>query len=291
MGEADADPNGFRIDDDRREAVWHRRQLVAAGFGFAVAGCAGRVGGGPAAGRGGRLAGIYYTVRRGDTLSAIARRSGVAVAEIRRANHLDSALIRPGQDLWLPGAQGIARDPIGELADAPPAEAEPVAGEPYALVSRSRWTDAPVKSNHYQMDGIRRITIHHTGEHKGTVGLPDREVVRRIDNYHRNGRKWAAIGYHYLIGKDGKIYEGRPEHMQGAHTRGANEHNLSISMMGDFHRDEPRGVQLRALRAFLDDTRARLGVPKKRCYGHRDLSASICPGDRLYAWLGKYKRG
>lgn len=43
-----------------------------------------------------------YTVKRGDTLSAIARRHGTTVAGLRRANGISGDLIRPGQVLRIP---------------------------------------------------------------------------------------------------------------------------------------------------------------------------------------------
>ena len=43
-----------------------------------------------------------YTVKRGDTLSAIARRNGTTVAALRRANGISGDLIRPGQVLRIP---------------------------------------------------------------------------------------------------------------------------------------------------------------------------------------------
>jgi membrane-bound lytic murein transglycosylase D len=45
-----------------------------------------------------------YTVREGDTLSAIAKRHGSTVADIRQANGLRSTLIHPGQNLIVPRA-------------------------------------------------------------------------------------------------------------------------------------------------------------------------------------------
>ena len=159
----------------------------------------------------------------------------------------------------------------------------------YEVVSRSSWTDAPVKRNHVLMGTVTRITVHHTGEHAGLVGLPDVEVVARIEKYHRNEKNWAAIGYHFLIGKDGKVYEGRPARYQGAHTSTQNENNLGISVIGDFMRKQPNARQLATLRALLDDKRRQYGVSRSRIYGHRDLHASQCPGDALYAWLKNYR--
>lgn len=43
-----------------------------------------------------------YTVKRGDTLSAIARRHNTTVAGLRRANGISGDLIRPGQVLRIP---------------------------------------------------------------------------------------------------------------------------------------------------------------------------------------------
>jgi hypothetical protein len=170
----------------------------------------------------------------------------------------------------------------------PPAE---IAGKGYTMVPRRAWTDLPVKRNHNPMGTVSRITIHHTGEHGNWAELPDVEIVQRIEKYHRSEKDWAAIGYHFLVGKDGRIYEGRPTQYQGAHTSTQNENNLGISVIGDFMRQPPSSRQLAALKAFLDDKRIEYGVGRGRCFGHRDLHPSLCPGDALYAWLKKYKAG
>lgn len=171
-----------------------------------------------------------------------------------------------------------------------PAAAE-IVGNGYTVVPRRAWTSQGVKKNHNAMGTISRITVHHTGEHGNWAELPDVEIVQRIEKYHRNEKDWAAIGYHFLVGKDGKIYEGRPAQYQGAHTSTQNENNLGISVIGDFMKQQPSTRQLNALKAFLDDKRKEYGVGRGRCYGHRDLHASLCPGDALYAWLKKYKTG
>lgn len=242
-------------------------------------------------------------VQVGDTLASISQRSGIAAQTIVDINQLDSRVVSPGRSLWLPGVANIApasasaaREPV--VAEAPDTIPEPQ-GEPeppprdlpeapangYVLVPRSSWTKAAVGSRNQAMGGVQRITIHHTDEHAGTAGLADIELIRRIENYHRNGRKWCAIGYHYIVGKDGRVYEGRPARYQGAHVLSENENNLGISIVGDFQSHLPNARQLAALRAFLDDMRDKYRVSKRGVYGHRDLNKSICPGDALYAWL------
>jgi hypothetical protein len=52
---------------------------------------------------GGRHGGFTYTVRRGDTLSAIGWRYGSSALELARVNHIRNPnLIYPGQRLWIP---------------------------------------------------------------------------------------------------------------------------------------------------------------------------------------------
>ncbi len=234
--------------------------------------------------------GHYHTVAPGETLASIAREHGIPLDHVIDANDLTGREVRPGQRLWLPGSK-VAKSPAPRAPEAEEAEAsnEVVHGG-YVLVPRSKWTNQPVKGNNRPMGKVTRLTVHHTDEHGGMAGLPDIEVIRRIENYHRGPEKrWAAIGYHYLIGKDGRVYEGRPTKYQGAHVSSENENNVGISVIGDFHRKLPSARQLAALQAFLEDTRDRFKVGRGRIYGHRDLNRSICPGDALYGWLKRYK--
>ncbi|MHB2264710.1 peptidoglycan DD-metalloendopeptidase family protein [Aliihoeflea sp. PC F10.4] len=62
--------------------------------------------------------GSSYTVVSGDTLSAISRRTGVSADAIRRANNLDSGLIRIGQTLTIPA--GGSQPATTQVASAAP---------------------------------------------------------------------------------------------------------------------------------------------------------------------------
>ena len=255
-----------------------------------------------------RSGGMYYVVQIGDTLSYLHRRSGLTVEAIVAANELSSAHLRPGTKIFLPGVSQLHEDPLAarldvvsepQQVDAVPETAAndvsdhesipaPLAGG-YALVPRSAWTSRAVGSNNNPMGGVQRITLHHTGEHAGMDGLPDVEVIRRIESYHRNERHWAAIGYHFIVGRDAKIYEGRPAKYQGAHVSSKNANNLGISVIGDFQERLPSPRQLAALSSFLDDMRTKYHVGRGGVFGHRELNSSICPGDALFGWLKHYR--
>jgi LysM repeat protein len=277
---------------------WTRRHLLLSGGLMALGGCGRAVGYryDPPSGPMIDPDVYHYTVRPGDTLYAISRRSGLSVPSIASVNRLSSAEIHPGEVLRLPGVKHLRPDPVGSRAasdtDASArAVRDKMSAGGYRLIGRSQWTTDAVKSNIRPIGRVGRLTVHHTGEHGKMATMPDIEVVRVIERYHRNERKWAAIGYHYVVGRDGDVFEGRPARFQGAHVAGANTQNIGISMIGDFHRNQPSVRQLASLKSFLTDQRQRYGLGRDRVFGHRDLGNSICPGDHLYAWVKRYQRG
>ena len=237
--------------------------------------------------------GMWYEVVPGDSLSGVARMSNVPIEVIAQSNRLVSAHLVRGQRLWLPGATQIGADPVASLdlpqRPLPDGDDVDTPHGHYVLVHREQWAVSAVRGNNLPMNGVSRITIHHTGEHAGLEGVPEVEVLRRIEHYHQATKGWAAIGYHYLVGTGGRVYEGRPVQYQGAHVRSNNEHNLGISVIGDFMHQLPNPRQLATVDAFLTDQRLRYKISDHRVYGHRQLGSSECPGDALYGWLETYR--
>lgn len=159
------------------------------------------------------------------------------------------------------------------------------------VIPRDQWTKRPVSSNADPMNGVQYITLHHTGEHLSSSGISDLEVVRRIERYHADHLGWAAIGYHFLIGRDGIIYEGRPLAWQGAHCGGDNnKHNIGITLIGHFDTNLPSEIQLNQTTRLLNYFKKRYKIPSKAVFGHRDWKPTICPGSELYNWLKMYRK-
>lgn len=249
----------------------------------------------------------FYRVREGDTLYHIAKACNLDVKDLMSVNHLQLTELEVGQMLILPGIEHIpqvlkeskpklVKDlevlPIDEPWDLPQFQdlGLPQIGGGVEMISRQQWGAAPSKLNSSPMGRVRRITLHHTSEYPGMDKMSDLQVIRAIANFHRNSLGWADIGYHYLIGRDGKVYEGRPSSLQGAHTGGNNENNLGISMVGNFMHRRPSSVQMFALKRLLDMKMKEYGLSTRNLLGHRDLKATACPGDALYQWLLAYKK-
>jgi hypothetical protein len=158
------------------------------------------------------------------------------------------------------------------------------------IVTREEWgaTRSSCSSNPTK----NRTTIHHTE----TPSEDAARQVRAIQHYHMDTRGWCDIGYHFLIGVDGTIYEGRPLDRLGAHVAGQNTGNIGISFVGCFHPGcawgptSPPETMIRSagrlVRALADIYG--FAVTSATVRGHRDQpgASTDCPGDNLYARIG-----
>jgi len=166
----------------------------------------------------------------------------------------------------------------------------------YRIVRRGEWGAEALKTNHDPMERITRITLHHTATLPEMTlpdgnGRSDRELVLGVQNFHRNTRGWADIGYHWLIGLDGNVYEGRALDIQGAHAGGGNNvENLGVSVIGDFTQGLPKEQQLHTVERFLAEQMRRYGILEDQLFGHRDFKPTECPGGALYTWLTSFKQ-
>ena len=128
------------------------------------------------------------------------------------------------------------------------------------------------------------LVIHHTG-------FPDVDkdsTAAEIHKFHQEERKWAGIGYHYLIRKDGMIEQGRRPDMVGAHAYGHNKNSLGICLAGNFNLAKPTGAQMASLcqlAAWLCQEYKLNPLKRGVIVGHRDLNDTDCPGKNLYSLL------
>ncbi len=233
---------------------------------------------------------IEYVVQPGDTLSSIAASFGVTVDEVIATNRLRRRSLVPGSILLVPGYEA-------PVTSAPPVVRQPVAPPPVPIqdrswyVSRDSWTDQRVDLSNIDamVNPIYRITVHHSGEY-GDATADTRPMLRLIEKVHMRDRGWAAIGYHFIIARDGTVYEGRPLTYQGAHSGGDNNiGNIGVSLLGDFDRERVPGTQAKALALVLDRLSSEYAIKRSRVYGHQHFKVTDCPGRYLSAWLEAWK--
>lgn len=124
------------------------------------------------------------------------------------------------------------------------------------------------------MRNITEIIIHCSATPEG------REVsVKEIDSWHRR-QGYNGIGYHYLIGLNGTVSPGRPEHIAGAHCRGHNRNSIGVCYVGGCDRmmrpkDTRTPQQRESLRRLVAELKKR--YPHATVHGHCEFAAKACP--------------
>lgn len=178
----------------------------------------------------------------------------------------------------------------------PRAERSPPPRQPQAwrpaptppIKSRSAWGARAPKSNISVMREKTKITIHHSAgdafwEHS-SVATADH--IRRIQRHHQYNRRWADIGYHFIIDRAGTVWQGRSLRFQGAHAGGhANAGNIGIVVLGNYSRNRqmPRRQQEIALKSLVAYLADHYDILARNIFTHKELSSThtACPGPTL----------
>lgn len=106
--------------------------------------------------------------------------------------------------------------------------------------------------------------------------------VRQIQHYHMNTMGYDDISYNFLVGGDGRIYEGRG-YAVGAHTEDYNKRSICIAFIGDFTLHGAPERQWRAAQKIIENGIIMNKIhPFYTLYGHRQLKNTESPGMMLY---------
>ena len=117
----------------------------------------------------------------------------------------------------------------------------------------------------------------------------------RVNESHKN--KWGFksslgfyIGYHYFIEYSGKVYQGRQDNEEGAHTVGPIPHyynrgSIGICLQGNTNNKAPTKEQLKSLAVLIDKKKRQYSIANDKVLGHKEVAATECPGMNLWHWL------
>jgi N-acetyl-anhydromuramyl-L-alanine amidase AmpD len=128
----------------------------------------------------------------------------------------------------------------------------------------------------------RWIVIHHSATDAGSAAA--------FDNFHRNGRHWDELGYHFVVGNGGGSGDGAvevgsrwPKQKWGAHCRvGDNEEynyfGIGICLVGNFDRRRPSEAQMQSAARLVAYLAARYHIDDAHIIGHGSVGDTRCPG-------------
>jgi len=198
-----------------------------------------------------------------------------------RAAGITAGCNPPDNDRYCPDRPVTRAEMASFLSRALGLDAITVTARPVTidLISREEWGAEPPRgafTNHE----IDHITIHHSGDTATTTG-PAHFRSWQAWHFHLG---WPDIAYHYIIGRDGSVYEGRPFAAVGdTATEYDPTGHLLIVLEGDFDVTTPTADQLERLAELVAWGSVRFDVPVDEIGGHRDYAATPCPGASLYA--------
>lgn len=206
-----------------------------------------------------------YVVRRSDTLTDIAHKNGLTVAELAGRNGLARTdRLRVGQRLVIPDPDAAA----GGSASSSflPKELPRIRVEP------GKW---------------KYIVIHHSASPNASV--------KGMDYYHRVERHMEnGLAYHFVIGngrsmKDGEIAIGHrwKAQLDGGHlaSEALNKKAIGICLVGNYDEERPSKKQLESLRALVEFLLARCHLGADAVKTHQQINPiyTRCPGKNFPA--------
>ncbi|KAI7807281.1 peptidoglycan recognition protein 2 [Triplophysa rosa] len=162
------------------------------------------------------------------------------------------------------------------------------------IIPRCVWGAAPPRVPlHSLSPPLQFLYIHHTS----TPSKPClnhqmcSQNMREMQQFHQKDRGWHDIGYSFVIGSDGYVYEGRGWMSQGAHTRGRNLVGYGIAFIGDYTSQLPSRYTMELVRHHLVKCGVSKGFLQKNftMLGHRQVVNTSCPGDSLYSEIKTWK--
>ncbi|MGH3470240.1 MAG: N-acetylmuramoyl-L-alanine amidase, partial [Thermocrispum sp.] len=176
-----------------------------------------------------------------------------------------------------------------------------------AIITRRGWgADESLRShcsNGRFTKTVNVAFVHHTAGSNSYSKSQSKALVRGIYAYHTRSRGWCDIGYNFLVDRYGQIFEGRFggrsgmwQPVYGAHTGGYNNNSVGVSLMGNFETANPPTAMMNATARIVAwkvalnyrDPMGAVRLNGKRfrvISGHRDASATACPGRNVYSRL------
>ncbi|PSL03119.1 VCBS repeat protein [Haloactinopolyspora alba] len=212
-------------------------------------------------------------------------------------------LVAPGDD-----PASVSDAPTASTQEAAQGAAVAGARVPRPRIrSRAAWgADESLRGDPPDYGEIRGAFVHHTVNTSRYSRSRVPRIIRSIYRYHVQSRGWKDIGYNFLVDRFGRIWEGRyggiGRPVIGAHTYRYNDQAFGMAAIGTYTGTVPTMRMRRAYQELFGwkfavhrvDPRRRVRYEQGRLpaiAGHRDVSATACPGHELYRRLDQIRRG
>lgn len=151
------------------------------------------------------------------------------------------------------------------------------------------WTD---REDNAKNRPLKMVVVGHTVSGPCYTFNDCSASVHYLQSFFMHDRNFTDIAYNFVVGGDGRVYEGRGWFNQGAHTVGSNMHSIGVGFIGDYRTKVIPGNawltidQEEAFKKLME-----MGLHNNYLdanyllVGQCDVSGTESPGDLLYKYL------
>lgn len=141
---------------------------------------------------------------------------------------------------------------------------------------------------------LQYLYVHHTYQPSSPcLSFPNcSRDMRAMQRFHQEDRGWSDIGYSFVVGSDGYVYEGRGWNQLGTHTRGRNNIGYGVSIIGNYTATLPSRHAMDLLRHRLVRCAVDGGglTANFTIHGHRQVvNYTACPGDAFFSEIRSWE--
>uniref|UniRef100_A0A3B3ZP36 Uncharacterized protein n=2 Tax=Periophthalmus magnuspinnatus TaxID=409849 RepID=A0A3B3ZP36_9GOBI len=162
------------------------------------------------------------------------------------------------------------------------------------IIPRCQWGAKPHNGTPIPLSlPLDQLFVHHTyTPSSACLSFSDcARDMRSMQRFHQEERGWADIGYSFVVGSDGYVYEGAGWNTVGRHTRGQNSVGYGVAFIGNYTAALPSRYSIDLLRHKLVQCAVDGGrlVSNFTLKGHRQaVSYTTCPGDALFSEISRW---
>ncbi|KAF7659495.1 hypothetical protein LDENG_00297150 [Lucifuga dentata] len=162
------------------------------------------------------------------------------------------------------------------------------------IIPRCQWGAKPYQGTPTLLSlPLQFLYIHHTYQPSSPC-LSFQKCstnMRAMQQFHQQERGWIDIGYSFVIGSDGYVYEGRGWNHVGTHTRGHNAIGYGMSVIGNYTATLPSRHSMNLLRHRLVQCAVDGGrlAANFTIQGHRQVVNTSCPGDIFFSEISSWE--
>ncbi|XP_024116471.1 N-acetylmuramoyl-L-alanine amidase [Oryzias melastigma] len=163
------------------------------------------------------------------------------------------------------------------------------------IIPRCQWGAKPQRGTPVPLSlPLQYLYVHHTYlPSSPCLSFPNcSRNMRSMQRFHQEDRGWEDIGYSFVVGSDGYIYEGRGWTYRGTHTRGRNSVGYGVAVIGNYTASLPSRHATHLLRDRLAQCAVDGGALAANfsILGHRQVvNYTTCPGDAFFDEIKTWK--